>query len=62
MSKFRKANQAKLAVEHGLFEYRLQKKEENLIRQEQKQKSLNKIKRAQSVYKTHLCVTLMKKG
>lgn len=38
MAKFRKGNQAKLALEHDLFEYRLQKREENLLKQEKKQK------------------------
>jgi hypothetical protein len=60
--KFKKLDSAKQAMENSLYEYMVNKKEENEKKSEEHTKSYQKVQRARSAYKAHLCAKLMEKN
>ena len=60
--KFKKLNSNKQALENSMYEIMLTKKEENAQKSELHNRSFQKIQRARSAYKAHLCNKIVDKG
>ena len=60
--KFKKLDIAKQQLDNSLLEYSMSKKEENAQKSKEHNKSFQKIQRARSAYKAHLCAKIMEKN
>ena len=60
--KFKKLDVAKQNMDNSMYEFMMTKKEENAHKYDEHNKSYQKIQRARSAYKAHLCAKIMEKN